>query len=749
MKNPLTKKIFREFKTGIEKYIIIFIFMLGTISFVSGFLVAGDSMKTTYDESFKKYNIEDGNFELVNEADGSILNQYEDKGIKIYNNNYVEEKSVNSSTLRIFKNRENVNKVCLMQGSLPKHINEIAIDRMYAENNKLNVGDEIEVGKEKFKITGLVALSDYSALFSDNSDMMFDSIKFGVAIVTSEKFNLYDKDDFHYSYSWKYSRSTKDDVEAKERSEEFYKLISKDYSITNFIPRFSNQAINFAGNDMGGDKTMMLVLMYILITIIAFIFTVTISNTISSESSVIGTLRAMGYSKRELIITYMAMPIIVTLIAAIFGNILGYTLFKYVVINLYYGSYSLPTYKTIWNSEAFVLTTIIPVVIMILINIIVLVHKLSLSPQKFLRHDLSKKQRNKSIKLPPFKFLTRFRLRIVFQNLPNYLVMFLGIIFANILLMFGLMVMPILENYKNEITDNMIAKYQYVLRTQVETKSTYAEKYSLEGLKTSFDNTDNGEEINIYGIEANSKYINLTLSNKDVCISDGFAEKYSLKVGDNITLKDRYGIKKYKFKITKIYHYPASLTVFISKDYFNDVFNKKEDYYSGYFSNKKITDINKKMIISIITKDDLTKASRQLDSSIGGTFKMVKIFAIVLYMVLIYLLSKVVIEKNASSISMVKILGYSNKEISKLYIFSTTIVVILSVILSLPISRFIIKGIYRKMMLGYTGWLPLIFSSNLYIEMIILGILSYAVVATFQFYKIKKIHMDEVLKRVE
>lgn len=45
-------------------------------------------------------------------------------------------------------------------------------------------------GKE-LKVTGLVALSDYSALFSDNGDMMFDAVKFSVAIMTEEGFETF------------------------------------------------------------------------------------------------------------------------------------------------------------------------------------------------------------------------------------------------------------------------------------------------------------------------------------------------------------------------------------------------------------------------------------------------------------------------------------------------------------------------------------------------------------------------------
>lgn len=79
---------------------------------------------------------------------------------------------------------------------------------------------------------------------------------------------------------------------------------------------------------MGGDRTMILTMMYVLIVIIAFVFAITTSNTITKESNVIGTLRASGYTKAELIRHYMASPLIVLFIAAIVGNILGYTIFK-------------------------------------------------------------------------------------------------------------------------------------------------------------------------------------------------------------------------------------------------------------------------------------------------------------------------------------------------------------------------------------------------------------------------------------
>ena len=63
MKNPLRKRFFRELREEIGKYLVVFILMAATIGFVSGFLVADGSMLTAYNNSFQKYNIEDGKFE--------------------------------------------------------------------------------------------------------------------------------------------------------------------------------------------------------------------------------------------------------------------------------------------------------------------------------------------------------------------------------------------------------------------------------------------------------------------------------------------------------------------------------------------------------------------------------------------------------------------------------------------------------------------------------------------------------------
>ena len=760
MKNPLNKRLPREFTGEIAKYLVIFVFMTAVIGLISGFLIADGSMYNTYNESFEKYNVEDGNFELYTKADDSIIDKLEEENVTIYENFYKEEKvkrhnntkidDDDASTLRFYINREDIDKVDVMEGRLGEDINEIAIDRMYASNNDIKVGDTIMAGSRTLKVTGFVALSDYSCLFSDNSDTMFDSVKFGVGVVSRKCFDAFDDTHIHYVYSWLYDNKPADDTEAKNMADDFMKVISKNAILVNYIPQYINQAIHFTGDDIGSDRSMMIVLLYVLIVIMAFVFAVTTNNTIVKEANVIGTLRASGYTRNELLRHYILLPIIVTVFGAVVGNVLGYTIFKGIFVETYYESYSFPTYHTLWNADAFLLTTVIPIIIMFVINVLIIGYRLKLSPLKFLRRDLARKQKKKAMRLPDFKFFNRFRLRIIIQNMPNYITLFIGILFANVLLLFGIMLGPMLKHYQNEITDTLIAEHQYVLKAPVDVDNDAAEKYCVKSLAT-IEGRLKSEDVLIYGIRNDSNYVDIdaaSLKSDEVYVTYGYAEKFQIKKGDKITLKEKYEDKEYEFTVKGMYNYPSSFAAFMSDEAFKDIFDKEDDYYSGYFSNDTL-DIDEKYVATEITIADLTKVSRQLDHSMGSTFELVKVFAVVLFAVLMFLLTKLIVEKNTTSISMVKILGYSNREISRLYVTSTTLVVVISVVVSMGLSVIIMNYLFRVFMEKMSGWITCYYKPSIFPVMFMMNILVYAVISLFMMAKIKKIPMDEALKNVE
>lgn len=425
-----------------------------------------------------------------------------------YRNEEADEDNDGASdgTVRVFARTEGVNLACLMDGRFPDAANEIAIDRMHADNVGIQVGDTIAVGGEDFQVVGLLAYVNYSTLHENPSDFMFDALKFDVAMVTEEGFDRLSQP-IHYNYAWQNKAEPEDEITEKALSDDFLKALLTqtvvgENGLEDFLPRYANPAVNFAKEDMGSDEAMGGVILDVLIVIIAFIFAVTITNTIEKEAKAIGTLRASGYTRWELIRHYLSVPVIVTPIAAAVGNLLGYTLFKYVVVSMYYNSYSLPVYETVWNPEAFVKTTVIPLVLMFLVNLFVIWKTLLHTPLQFLRQDLKKSKKRRALRLPEWKFFRRFRLRVMLQNLPNYLILFFGIFFVMVMLAMAVGMPDTLAHYQSHAAEMMFSQYQYVLADwededgkAITTENAEAEPFAMTSLQRKSDLAGHGHGI--------------------------------------------------------------------------------------------------------------------------------------------------------------------------------------------------------------------------------------------------------------
>ena len=672
----------------------------------------------------------------------------------------IDRDGTRDSGIRVYINRDDIDRYCLMEGRDAASADEIVIDRMHADNRDIKVGDVISVGGADFTVVGLVALPNYSTLHEHNTDMMFDALTFDVAMTTQEGWDRIDADTV-YEYAWLYEDSPADVKEEKKLSDNFLKaLISQaafaDREIDDYVPEYANAAIQFAPDDFGSDKAMGGVILDILIVVLAFIFAITISNTISREAPVIGTLRASGYTRRELTLHYMSAPVLVTLFGALAGNILGYTVFKNVVVAMYYNSYSLPTYETIWTPDAFVKTTVIPVIIMLVINFVVIRRKMRFSPLRFIRSDLRNSRRKRAVRLPEIGFLRRFRLRIFFQNISGYLMLLVGIGFVMLMLAMAVGMPDTLGWYQDHADEMMISEYQTILTSDhdedgnaITTDTAGAEKFSMEELVTN--DTASEETVNAYGIDPDSSYVRLdgTLDSGEVYISSAYANKFRIQPGDTINIKQKYGYSTYELTAAGIVEYDGGVAVFLDNDSFNDLFDRDKGNYDGFFSNEEITDIDDDYIAATVTSEDILKMAAQLDHSMGAYMLYFQYLCVILSSVLIFLLTKVIIERNEKSISMVKILGYTTGEIASLYIVTTTLVVIVAELITVFVSKAAMAVIWDEMLKRLEGYFPFVLSAQGMIRMAVIVFIGYLLVTLIDFRRIRKIPMDEALKNNE
>ena len=696
--------------------------------------------------------------------------------VKIYEHFYRNESEDNNgdgvedATVRVYKSDSEIDKASFNEGRAPEADDEIAIDRMHADNVGVTLGDTISVGGKEFEVVGLLSYVNYLTLHESNTDLMFDAFGFDVAMVTPEAFSGL-RSRVHYSYAYKYDKAPESKVEQQDYSENFMKaLITQtlvyDNEIDDYLPEYLRQASNFAVSDIEGDSVGASILCYILIGVIAFIFAIIISNTIEKEASVIGTLRASGYSRSELVVHYMSMPVIVTLIGAVIGNILGYTAFKNLAVYLYFNSYSLPKCHAVWSNTALIKTTIIPLLLMFFINLFVIVKKLQLSPLKFLHHDLVKTRRTKAMRLPRWSFLKRFRLRILFQNIPNYLVLIFGVIFIELMMCFAFGLPDSLNHYAKAAPDMMFAEYQYMLMDSknsdgdvIETSEKTAERFSMTNLmypkkSSSFREgmgSGQDESVTVYGISTDSDYITLgkDTSKDALYISSAFSKKFGIKAGDKITLHEEYENKSYEFSVLGVVDYDGGIAAFLDAESFNTAFEKDSDDFSGYFSRNEITDIDDQDIATVITSEDIVKVTKQLMHSMGAFMGVFKYALIVLSASLIYLLAKIIIERNEHSISMAKILGFKNGEIGSLYIIPTAIVVVVFAIAAFVVGYYLMVWIFHAFMLQLDGYFAFYMNRSSMVLTVVYLLIGYAFVSLVDFARIKRIPLDVALKNIE
>jgi len=751
MRNPLNKRLPRELKKNAGKYIGLFVLLVTTIMLGASFTSSIDSTVKLLEVNDRECRIEDGQFETTGPLSEELLSELNEKDITVAENFYSSAHGFDTTAkLLVFNERNTLNLPSLFGGKLPEKENEIAVERLFAKNRGIKIGDIIDTNGISMKVTGIIAVPDYNSLYKSNQDLLPNTTDFGISLVTKEGFLQYGKDSLTYRYSYAFKDPSLTKQEENEKVSDILKTLAQEgVNLQSFLTAEQNQSITFLREDIGKDGPVMKVFIYILIIVIAFVFVILTNNTIEAEAAIIGTLRASGYKKHEIIMHYLSPTLILAILSTLVGNILGYTVMLEPFKELYYTTYSIPPLQIRFSLEAFIVANILPVVIMIAINWFMLYNKLSLSPLKFLRKDLHKKKQKRALKLPDFSFMTRFRIRVLLQNKVNYLILFVGIFISSFLLMFGIGLQPLIDHYVDEIDDSLEYEYQYILKAPIEIED--AEKLETYSLKTWYSLGKTDISISFMGVSEDSIYFDkIALPEKEnaITISKPLAEKMNLKVNDTVSFKDEYYDVTYTLTVTDICDYKGSLTAFMKRESLNSLLGNEVGYYNAYLSDTQL-DIPDSHLMKYITRADMVDVTAQLMKSFDGVLELVNIFSIVIYMVLIYILTKTVVEKNALSISFMKVFGYNSKEIGKLYLNATTITVIVSLLVCIPVEALCFKVILVYIASMIEGYIPFYLPAWVYIAIITVGIVAYFAINALHLRKVKRIPMSEALKNRE
>lgn len=767
MASPLRKRFPRELKDNLGKYLGIFLLMSVTIALTSGFLLAAHSIGVIIDDMPEKYSIEDARFTTAFEATDEQLDAAADAandagtgGTDIVRNwsfdadfNHAQGDDGRDRTLRVYQHRTQVDLAAYAEGRVPEAADEVAIDRVFATNNGITISEEVELFGQRFTVCGIMTTSDNQALFQNNSDFTVNTLTFGVAEVSESGFAALEATGHQPAYTYSVRFADRDLTVAQRTDAEkdmMRALSTAGATVDDLTDSSANQGIGYAADDVSGDSTMWSVLLYMIIVIMAFVFVVLTSGTIEEESAIIGTLLASGYRRRELVTHYLALPAAVGIAAAVVGNVAGYTLMSEPMRNLYYGSYSLPPYYATWSWGVFAQTTVLPVATLVGITLLGLLRKMGHTPLEFLRHETSKGGVKRGFALPEhLSFIARFRMRVFLRNLGNFATLFVGIGFASMLLLFSLAILPTMTHYAENLHNNVVAEHMYTLKAPLEVDNAQAEKYAVYSLEYDRGEGSGTESITVYGAPENSRYWDdLAVGDGHVVFGNGLIDKFRFADGQTVNLYDKYEDETREVTYEGdgyTWGTKSDMAMYMSLDDFNRFFGNDAGYFNGYASDQAL-DLDARYLASDLTPESMDAIGEQFVGMMDDMIGMLMGLSVFIFLVFIYLLTKSVIDRSARSISYMKVFGYRDSEISRLYVRSITLTVIVSLVVCQPLIIGGLTLLFRAMLLAYNGNIEIYVPMTAIAQVIAIGFATYLAVALLHIRRIKHVPLALALK---
>jgi len=754
MKNVLKKRLPRFLKRNIAIYGGIALFIVLVISLTAAYVVGNQGIRAAFHDTEENNRLEDGFFAISSPMDSVELSGILGDSLDLEYQPYVDLLSSDESEIRVFKMRQSIDVPFILEGSFPDSDKEIALDRLYAEAHKLKLGDHILVGTEDMEVSGIIGLPEYIVSFKELGDLLADREVFGVSIVSDGFFDSLDEEKMTYQYAYKFKNELSRE-EVNQENRDIIKKLGDKGILTDFCAIGDNNRVNNLISKLELNINMSTYFMILSMVIVAFLFALVSIHTFEDECSFVGVLIATGYKKKTILRHYLTIPVLVTLISTGIGLLLALSFVYKVPTQSVYDYYVVP--KMLYTIDPVRLIFMIgfPILAVILINLIVFGRKLNLTPLRLIRRDTKKEKRVKNAhEMKNLAFLNRFRVRTVVRSKGQYISLIIGVFLAGLLCMFGLGMRSSFDKYIDTLPDSAVSEYQYVLKSPLPDASVLPSDVEKDTIST-YETEYNGRmlPVNVLGISSNSKYFKdfdvSSLGEDEIIISDIMAAKLGISEGDTIEIDNKLTLHKWNAKIVEVADFELGVYVFTSQATLNKYLEKPDEYYNTVFADSEISGIDERFVSTVVTKDKVADSAKQMKTLMASLIVMLTAVGIICYVIVMFMLTKMVIDKNALNISLLKVFGYRNKEVNKLYLSQTQWIIILSVILFLPLQYFLIGKIWPGMLNSMSGFFYFRVTPLVMTIIVVLGTATCLITNAIHVKHVRKIDMTEALKNRE
>lgn len=416
-----------------------------------------------------------------------------------------------------------------------------------------------------------------------------------------------------------------------------------------------------------------------------------LKELIHKERKNIGALSALGFSKREIIMHYSYISIMLVSIGSLLGVIIGPAIIPNIMGNKYDVLYNLPKGNVPFAYIEYLWCFLIIVAVCILSSILVSYQEVNRNPAGILRDD-HQKGIKKECKAKPKKVWLPFKMsmRNMRLNLSRSLMVLIGVLGCSALLVCGFGIDDTLNYSVRKETDELI-HYDLMITTDRTIELPEEQISAIDQFqKLSITALNGGKSYNtsLYVMDSEREIFKPQIPTQNGCmISKRLSEDLNLSISD--TIQYIYDNEVFSFEILYIEELSFTSGIFIDATLV-DTYRPNGAYIT--LKNKELTDQVKEELLtngatSVLTNEELLEQADNILSGIRGITLTVKVFAILLALVVIYNLAQLNYKERIRDIATLKVLGFGKKEIVQILLYELTILTLIGSIIGMFVGK--------------------------------------------------------------
>lgn len=771
MQKILKKRIWRDLKANGPRYLALWLLIVMGMYLIVSMVGAADTIIIGGERNAEKLCREDGEFQVFVPLTEKEEEQLRELGIVLEKQFYMDYEVEKKRTLRVLQEREKLNRFAVDDGSDKLKDGEALLEKRYAEEHAIQVGDPLEVGGNTLTVKGIGSVPDYDAPMKNLSDACVDSEQFGLIFVSEEDYakmkkegNRTESEEYVYAYQLGEDVTNKEvkdvlkefTVKAEDIEDPYFQEYWEENGVgemmknlTLFLPAEDNTRIGASAEDQVINKMGGLIAGVIVMILITYVISVFVIHGIDKESTVIGALYSLGVTRKDLLMHYVMLPVVITFWGGVVGTVIGFS--KWGVASQCvdcYGYFSIPQMPTVCSGYLLVYGIVMPPVAAILVNTLVIWKRLSQPALRLLRNEQKKKPMRRNVTLGNMGFVGRFRVRQMLREMRTGFTVVFGMFVSMLIFMLGLNCYTLCQHISVE--NKADTKYEYMYTYK------YPDKEVPDGGEACFAKSLKKEilgynlDVTLMGVEEYNPYFDVEpREGRDkVIISSAMAQKYGLKEGDTVVLRDEELEQNYAFTVDGITQYSTAFYVFMDIDEMREMFGEAEDYYNVVFADEAL-DIEAGRLYATTSKEEISKSSDVFVEQMVPLITMTTVASTLIFCVVMYLMLKVMIDRSAFGIALVKIFGYRAKEIRKLYLDGNFCTIAVGAAVCIPLAKKGMDMLYPMLVSNVACGMNLAFSWKMYASVYAGVILLYFIITPLLVRHVKQMLPANVLKNRE